>query len=74
MHLMNTRHEHTTKLQNLVHELREWVSAIPHSADGAYPGHRPLQLIIADALSAVDDEMAAMDAAARDAAAKSEHA
>lgn len=63
---MTRRHEHTTKLLDLIRELREWVGATPEGANGAYPGHRALQLIIADALSAVDDELAAIDAAARD--------
>ena len=62
-----SRHEHTTRLQGFIRELREWVGSTPQSAHGAYPGHRSLNLIIADALSAVDDEMAAIDAAARDA-------
>lgn len=61
------RHEHTTRLQNLIRELREWVPAVPHAECGAYPGHRAFTHIIADALNAIDDEMAAIDAAARDA-------
>lgn len=61
-----SRHEHSTKLLAYTKELRGWVGAGPPTV-GAH-GHRPLQMIIADALSAVDDELAAIDAAARHAA------
>jgi hypothetical protein len=56
------RHEHTTKLAKLIKELREHVS---HNGSPGV-GHRNLNQIVADAFSAVDDEMAAIDAAARD--------
>lgn len=56
-----SRHEHTEKLYKLISELR---NHDPRDRTGMV---RPLGQIVADALSAVDDEMAAIDAAARDA-------
>lgn len=58
-----SRHEHTTKLYALIKELREHVSG---RGGGPALGHRPVEWIVADALSALDDEIAAVDAAARD--------
>jgi hypothetical protein len=63
----NERHQHTTKLLACIKELREWVGGTSSAVSGAYPGHRNLNHIMADALSAIDDELAAIDAAARDA-------
>ncbi len=58
-----SRHEHSTKLYKLIKELREHED---NRRGGPGYGHRGINLIIADALSALDDEIAAVDAASRD--------
>lgn len=32
-----SRHEHTTRLQGFIRELREWVGSTPQNVHGAYP-------------------------------------
>lgn len=59
-----SRHEHTIKLARYIKELREWVGGMTPNTEAH--GHRSLRLIMADALSAVDDELSAIDAACRD--------